>query len=62
MLTNVVYDLRIFLFFYFILVFIFSQMYTVLGLGIVSQPMPDVAKFIKAGPNSEYKSVGMFVG
>lgn len=62
MLTNVIYDLRIFLFFYIILVFLFSQMYTVLGLGIVNQPMPDKEAFIDAEPNSEYKAVGMFVG
>ena len=33
MITNVVYDLRIFLLFYTILVFLFCQIYAVLGLG-----------------------------
>jgi hypothetical protein len=35
MLTNVVYDLRIFLFFYFILIFGSSQVFAVLGVGNV---------------------------
>lgn len=33
MLTNVIYDLRIFLFFYTILILLFSQLFAVLGLG-----------------------------
>lgn len=36
MLMNVVYDLRIFLLFYVILIFFFAQMYSVLGLGIIA--------------------------
>lgn len=33
MITNVIYDLRIFLFFYFILILLFSQLFAVVGLG-----------------------------
>ena len=33
MITNVVYDLRIFLFFYFILILLFCQIFAILGLG-----------------------------
>lgn len=35
MLTNVIYDLRIFLFFYMILIFMFSQLFNVIGVGLV---------------------------
>lgn len=34
MLTNVIYDLRIFLMFYTILLFIFSMMFSVIGVGL----------------------------
>jgi hypothetical protein len=33
MITNVVYDLRIFLLFYTILIFLFCQIFAVIGLG-----------------------------
>lgn len=33
MLTNVFYDLRIFLLFYFILILLFSQLFAILGVG-----------------------------
>jgi hypothetical protein len=65
MILNVVYDLRIFLLFYTILIFMFSQMYSVLGLGIIAQPSPFRDAFLddeESAPNFEYKSVGMFVG
>ena len=34
MLTNVIYDLRIFLMFYMILIFMFSQLFNVIGVGL----------------------------
>ena len=33
MINNVIYDLRIFLFFYLILIALFCQIYAILGLG-----------------------------
>lgn len=34
MITSVIYDLRIFMFFYFILIMFFCLLYAVLGLGV----------------------------
>ena len=38
MLSNVIYDLRVFLLFYAILIFMFSQFLTILGLGNCRTP------------------------
>jgi len=75
MLTNVVYDLRIFLFFYGILTVLFSLLLGIIGLGnrFVDGPFKDAhgadaeAEAIAAGeefsyPGIEYEVVGLFVG
>ena len=41
MLTSVVYDLRIFLFFYFLLIIFLSQVYSVLGFGMPGENAKD---------------------
>lgn len=75
MLTNVVYDLRIFLFFYLILTVLFSLLLGIIGLGnrFVDGPFKDAhgtdaeAEALEAGeefsyPGIEYEVVGLFVG
>lgn len=64
MLTNVVYDLRIFLLFYCILITLFSLLLGILGIG---------NKYIEGGfknaygdksdyPGKEYENIGLFLG
>lgn len=55
MITNVIYDLRIFLFFYLILISLFCQIFAVLGLGNQFQVDGEVESFVDPdGPASEY--------
>lgn len=68
MLINVIYDLRIFLFFYSILVFLFSLQIGILGVGDPYIPGKfrdaygvDSGNFANR-PGSEYKDVGMILG
>jgi hypothetical protein len=75
MLNNVIWDLRIFLTFYFILVTLFSLMYGVLGLGNVflkgafqnaynvNKDDPDKPPELSgSAPGVEYKKIGLFLG
>ena len=57
MITNVIYDLRIFLLFYLILIALFCQIFAILGLG---NEMTDEIK--NGGPASEYQAVGLHFG
>lgn len=66
MLTNVIWDLRIFLFFYVILILLFSQLFAVLGLGnaqlrtdLETQAERDALGANLAG---EYQTIGLHVG
>lgn len=61
MINNVVYDLRIFLFFYLILISLFCQIYAILGLG------NDYTNVIRGyidpeGVSKEYQAVGLHFG
>ena len=75
MLNNVIWQLRIFLTFYFILVMLFSLMYGVLGLGNyklygafrtnfdLNFDKPGVpAELSDSAPGVEYKKIGLFFG
>ena len=64
MLTNVIYDLRIFLFFYTILIILFSLLLGILGIGNKNIPGEFKTQFADAEeyPGSEYANVGLFVG
>jgi len=72
MIQTVVYDLRVFLVFYSILVVLFSMIFAVLGVGNgnVKGKFKDFADDINKRtdlnkpsiPNSEYDNVGLFVG
>ena len=65
MLTNVIYDLRIFLFFYSILVILFSLLLGVMGIGNKKVPgeFKDIYEFEDDDyPGVEYKFMGLFVG
>jgi len=57
MLTNVIYDLRIFLLFYGILVFLFSLMLGILGIGNIEIPggFKDTYEGTTGYPGEEYK-------
>lgn len=68
MLKHVIYDLRVFLIFYFFMVYLFSLVFSVLGVGNMLVPgeykdlrddPPDTFYDI---PNEEYDKVGMVVG
>lgn len=59
MITEVVYDLRIFLIFYVILIGAFCQIYAVLGLGN-DYSLPDVID--PEGDAKEYKAIGLHFG
>lgn len=68
MLKNVIYDLRVFLIFYFMVIFLFGLIFSVLGVGNMNAPgdykelrddPPDTYYDI---PYEEYDQVGMFVG
>jgi hypothetical protein len=64
MLQRVVYDLRIFLLFYFILILLFSLLLGVLGVGNPNVPgsglTPEDIEI--DDPSSEYKHTGLFIG
>ena len=64
MLTNVIYDLRIFLFFYTILIILFSLLLGILGIGNKNIPGEFRNQFAdqEEYPGSEYANVGLFVG
>jgi len=64
MLTNVIYDLRIFLFFYAILIVLFSLLLGILGIGNKYIPggFKDTYGDSDEYPGSEYDNVGLFVG
>ena len=75
MLNNVIWQLRIFLTFYFILVVLFSLMYGVLGLGNyklygafrtafdINAKKPGLpAELDDGAPGVEYKKIGLFFG
>lgn len=70
MLTSVIYDLRIFLFFYTILILLFSLLLGILGIGNPNIPggfrnewFDEKKGEMKEGyTGEEYKFVGMFVG
>lgn len=66
MLTNVIWDLRIFLFFYVILILLFSQLFAVLGLGnaqlrtdLESQEERDA---LEENMAADYKTIGLHFG
>jgi hypothetical protein len=61
MINNVVYDLRIFLFFYLILISLFCQIYAVLGLG--NDYTNTIRGYIDPeGAAMEYQAVGLHFG
>lgn len=65
MITNVIYDLRIFLLFYLILIALFCQIFAVLGLGnqFHGENGEGVESFIDpSGPATEYQAVGLHIG
>jgi hypothetical protein len=67
MITNVIYDLRIFLLFYIILIFLFCQLYAVLGLGNgypdenAEPVLDDEGEPIEDDP-TEYDAIGLHAG
>jgi hypothetical protein len=72
MLTNVIYDLRVFFIFYMSLIFLFSLIFGVLGIGNYKVPsdftefldeLPDDFESMRGGdtPNEQYKNIGPFV-
>jgi hypothetical protein len=65
MITNVVYDLRIFLLFYFILIFQFCQIYAIMGLGndyeTKEVTQTDIDEEIEEDP-TEYDAIGLHAG
>ncbi len=64
MLSNVVYDLRIFLFFYLILIALFCQIYAILGLGNdYTNKIQGYSYYINPdGPAKDYQAVGLHFG
>lgn len=63
MITSVIYDLRIFMFFYFIMISFFCLLYAVIGLGQPQQNAIDFENGIDpSGVAKEYQSVGLLVG
>ena len=63
MITSVIYDLRIFMFFYFIMISFFCLLYAVIGLGQPQQNAQDFENGIDpSGVAKEYQSVGLLVG
>lgn len=66
MITNVIYDLRIFLLFYLILIALFCQIFAVLGLGnqfqIDEKPEGFESSVTQEGPAKEYQAVGLHIG
>ena len=62
MLKCVVYDLRIFLFFYLILITLFSQLLAVLGLGNDYSIDEDTGKKTDSTEGMEYNAIGLHIG
>ena len=67
MLTNVIYDLKVFMFFYIILIVLFSLLLGVLGLGNkhINGGFKDMfgsMTVLDEYPGSEYENVGVFLG
>lgn len=73
MLTHVIYDLRVFLIFYFMLIYLFSLVFGVLGIGNVRSDtdfkefmdsLPDDWEVSAGGqtPNEEYEHIGLWFG
>lgn len=68
MLKNVIYDLRVFLIFYFMVIFLFGLIFGVLGVGNMQAPgdykelRDDPPETYYDIPYEEYDQVGMFVG
>lgn len=67
MLANVIYDLRIFLLFYIILIVLFSLLLGILGLGNKEiaggfKEMYGTATVADGYPGSEYENVGLYLG
>lgn len=64
MITNVIYDLRIFLLFYGILTFLFSLMLGILGVGNLNIPgkFKETYEGTSGYPGEEYEKLGMFMG
>ena len=68
MINRVVYDLRVFLLFYIILIVLFSMIYAVLGVG--NREVGGFKEFIdglpadydRDIPNEEYDHIGLFFG
>jgi hypothetical protein len=61
MISNVIYDLKIFLFFYLILITLFCQIYAILGLG--NDYTNTIRGYIDPeGPSCEYQAVGLHFG
>jgi len=64
MITNVIYDLRIFLLFYLILIFLFCQIFAILGLGneFANDTNTEESYVRPDGPSKEYQAVGLHLG
>ena len=70
MITNVVYDLRIFLLFYAILIFLFCQIYAILGLGNNYEEVGEPQEILVLDDNgeefeddaTEYDAIGLHWG
>eukprot|EP00355_Strombidium_rassoulzadegani_P003136 CAMPEP_0168612320 /NCGR_PEP_ID=MMETSP0449_2-20121227/2853_1 /TAXON_ID=1082188 /ORGANISM="Strombidium rassoulzadegani, Strain ras09" /LENGTH=132 /DNA_ID=CAMNT_0008652875 /DNA_START=70 /DNA_END=465 /DNA_ORIENTATION=+ len=69
MLSSVIYDLRVFLFFYLIVNFLFSLLFSVLGVGNknIEGPFKEYVDNLPEDwafnvPNEEYDQIGMFLG
>ena len=62
MIQNVIYDLRIFLFFYLILIALFCQIFGILGLGNPYQADSSHDFIDPKGPAKEYQAVGLHWG
>jgi hypothetical protein len=63
MITSVIYDLRIFMLFYFIMISFFCLLYAVLGLGMPEENSNNFKNGIDPkGVASEYQAVGLLVG
>jgi hypothetical protein len=66
MITNVIYDLRIFLLFYLILIGLFCQIFAILGLGnqfhLNIKPEGYESFVDPSGPAKEYQAVGLHLG
>ena len=73
MIKQVIYDLKVFVFFYIILIILFSQIFAVLGVGNTSRDDGTLKQFkqdIESGeenepenfPNEEYEKISLFFG